>query len=63
MFYDRMEIEQIRGVTWIRVFSQSMRIFHLRFALFISILTYVFLGNNINTKQVNTYMFKNMVKL
>jgi ATP-binding cassette, subfamily C (CFTR/MRP), member 4 len=50
----RMEIEQIKGASWIRVFLQSFRIFHFRFALFISILSYVLLGNNINTQQVNT---------
>lgn len=48
-----MEIKQIRGTSWIRVFLQSFRIFHYRLALFISILSYVLLGNNINTKQVN----------
>ncbi|XP_060850595.1 probable multidrug resistance-associated protein lethal(2)03659 [Rhopalosiphum padi] len=48
----KMEIEQIKGASWIRVFLQSFRIFHFRFALFISILSYVLLGNNINTQQV-----------
>lgn len=58
-----MEIEQIRGTSWIRVFLQSFRIFHFRLALFISILSYVLLGNNINTKQVNmciNYKFKKL---
>jgi len=49
-----MEIKQIKGASWIRVFLQSFRIFHFRFALFISILSYVLLGNNINTQKVNT---------
>uniref|UniRef100_A0A2S2PCH1 Putative multidrug resistance-associated protein lethal n=1 Tax=Schizaphis graminum TaxID=13262 RepID=A0A2S2PCH1_SCHGA len=48
----KMEIEQIKGATWIRIFLQSFKIFHFRFALFISILSYVLLGNNINTQQV-----------
>eukprot|EP00102_Acyrthosiphon_pisum_P018651 XP_016655861.1 PREDICTED: probable multidrug resistance-associated protein lethal(2)03659 isoform X2 [Acyrthosiphon pisum] len=48
----KMEIEQIRGTSWIRVFFQSFRIFHIRFALFTSILSYVLLGNYINTQQV-----------
>ncbi|XP_026805613.1 probable multidrug resistance-associated protein lethal(2)03659 [Rhopalosiphum maidis] len=48
----KMEIKQIKGASWIRVFLQSFRIFHFRFALFISILSYVLLGNNINTQQV-----------
>ncbi|XP_060872281.1 probable multidrug resistance-associated protein lethal(2)03659 isoform X3 [Metopolophium dirhodum] len=48
----KMEIKQIRGTSWIRVFLQSFRIFHFRFALFISIFSYVLLGNYINTQQV-----------
>ncbi|XP_022162518.1 probable multidrug resistance-associated protein lethal(2)03659 isoform X2 [Myzus persicae] len=48
----KMEIKQIKGSSWIRVFLQSFRIFHFRLALFISILSYVLLGNNINTQQV-----------
>ncbi|KAF0749477.1 putative multidrug resistance-associated protein lethal(2)03659, partial [Aphis craccivora] len=48
----KMEIKQIKGASWIRVFLQSFRIFHFRFALFISILSYVLLGNNINTQKV-----------
>ncbi|KAL4089621.1 hypothetical protein QTP88_024632 [Uroleucon formosanum] len=48
----KMEIKQIRGTSWIRVFVQSFRIFHFRLALFLSILSYVLLGNYINTKQV-----------
>jgi len=48
-----MEIEQIRGTSWIRIFLQSFSIFHFRFAFFISILSYVLLGNYINTQQVN----------
>eukprot|EP00102_Acyrthosiphon_pisum_P027033 XP_016664243.1 PREDICTED: probable multidrug resistance-associated protein lethal(2)03659 isoform X1 [Acyrthosiphon pisum] len=48
----KMEIKQIRGTSWIRVLLQSFRIFHNRFALFICILSYVLLGNYINTQQV-----------
>ncbi|XP_026805619.1 probable multidrug resistance-associated protein lethal(2)03659 isoform X1 [Rhopalosiphum maidis] len=48
----KIEIEQIKEASWIKVFLQSFRIFHFRFALFISILSYVLLGNNINTQQV-----------
>jgi len=53
LFRYRMEIKQIRGTSWIRVFTQSFRIFNFRFALFLSILSYVLLGNYINTQQVN----------
>ncbi|XP_060851388.1 probable multidrug resistance-associated protein lethal(2)03659 [Rhopalosiphum padi] len=48
----KMELKQIRGVLFIRVFLQSFIIFHLRFALFISILSYILLGNYINTQKV-----------
>ncbi|KAL5233639.1 hypothetical protein ACI65C_001049 [Semiaphis heraclei] len=51
-FARKMELEQIRGVLYIRVFLQSFVIFHLRIAFFISILSYVLLGNNINTQKV-----------
>lgn len=57
-----MEIEQIRGTSWIRIFLQSFRIFHFRLALFISISSYVLLGNNINTKQVNKQVEKTYYK-
>ncbi|XP_060872271.1 probable multidrug resistance-associated protein lethal(2)03659 isoform X2 [Metopolophium dirhodum] len=51
-FARKLELEQIRGVLYIRVFLQSFVIFHLRFALFISILSYILLGNYINTQKV-----------
>ncbi|XP_015366052.1 PREDICTED: probable multidrug resistance-associated protein lethal(2)03659 [Diuraphis noxia] len=51
-FARKMELEQIRGVLYIRVFLQSFVIFHLRIAFFISILSYVLLGNFINTQKV-----------
>jgi len=54
LFCYRIEIDQIRGTSWIRFFFQSFRIFHIRFALFICILSYVLLGNYINTQQVST---------
>lgn len=58
----RMELEQIRGVLYIRVFLQSFVIFHLRIAFFISILSYVLLGNYINTQKVGKDKFKYIVK-
>ncbi|KAE9539572.1 hypothetical protein AGLY_004824 [Aphis glycines] len=48
----KMELKQIRGVLFIRVFLQSFVIFHLRIALFTSILSYVLLGNYINTQKI-----------
>ncbi|XP_022162516.1 probable multidrug resistance-associated protein lethal(2)03659 [Myzus persicae] len=51
-FARKMELKQIRGALYIRVFLQSFVIFHLRFALFISIFSYILLGNYINTQKV-----------
>ncbi|CAH1736130.1 unnamed protein product [Aphis gossypii] len=48
----KLELKQIRGVLFIRVFLQSFVIFHLRIALFTSILSYVLLGNYINTQKI-----------
>lgn len=53
-----MEIKEIRGSSYIGVIVTSFKIFHIRFALFISILSYVLLGNYINTHKVNIIFFK-----
>ncbi|VVC32363.1 Hypothetical protein CINCED_3A001687 [Cinara cedri] len=51
-YFRKMEIREIRGASYIRYILQSFKIFHTRFALFISILVYIILGNNINTQKV-----------
>ncbi|XP_025200376.1 probable multidrug resistance-associated protein lethal(2)03659, partial [Melanaphis sacchari] len=48
----KMELKHIRGVLFIRVFLQSFIIFHQRLTLFISILSYILLGNYINVQKI-----------
>lgn len=50
----RLEIDQIKSATHIKVIFLSFIIFHTRFAIFISILSYVLLGNYVTTQKVRT---------
>lgn len=55
IFY-RLETRQIRGALFIKIFMGSFKIFHSKIALFLSILSYVFLGNYINTEKVMSHL-------
>ncbi|XP_026820606.1 multidrug resistance-associated protein 4-like isoform X2 [Rhopalosiphum maidis] len=48
----KMEIQQIRGSSYIRAIFLSFMVFHTRIALFFSILAYVLLGNYITAQKV-----------
>ncbi|CAH1738400.1 unnamed protein product [Aphis gossypii] len=48
----KMEMQQIRGSSYIRAVFLSLMVFHTRIALFFSILAYVVLGNYITAQKV-----------
>ncbi|XP_050432547.1 probable multidrug resistance-associated protein lethal(2)03659 isoform X2 [Adelges cooleyi] len=48
----KKEIKQIRGASYIRAILLSFIVFHTRIALFVSILSYVLLGNYITAQKV-----------
>lgn len=52
----RLEVEQLRLASYIKVILQCFKIFHTRLALFISILSYILLGNAIDVQKVNTVL-------
>lgn len=51
-FY-RMEIQQIKGATYVRIAFTSLKQIQIRLQIFISILTYAILGNYISAQKVN----------
>lgn len=48
-----MEIQEIKKSTFTKIVLQSLRMCYVRFALFITFMTYVLLGNDIKIQQVN----------
>lgn len=52
-----MEIKQIEGSLYMTIILQSFKGFHTKFALLVTILAYVLLGNNINTQKVKIKIF------
>lgn len=53
-----MEIEQIKGSTFIGFISISFKVFQTRFQLFVSIILYILLGNHISVHKVNNIVYK-----
>lgn len=49
----RKEVQQVRGATYIRAMLSTFRPIQIRFQLFISMISYLILGNNISVKKVN----------
>ncbi|XP_022172982.1 multidrug resistance-associated protein 4-like isoform X2 [Myzus persicae] len=48
----KLEVEQIKGSTFIKLMSVSFKIFQVKFQLFISIILYISLGNQISVHKV-----------
>ncbi|KAL5233619.1 hypothetical protein ACI65C_001029 [Semiaphis heraclei] len=48
----KMEVEQIKGSTFIKCISASFKVFQIRFQLFVSIVLYISLGNHITVHKV-----------
>lgn len=59
-FHFRNEIRQIRGSSIIKAISTAFRGTQIRFQLFISILSYVLLGNSISIQKVSWSMTVNL---
>lgn len=48
----RKEIDKIKYLSWTRALVMSFSVYNTRFALFMSIIVYVFLGNTISAENV-----------
>ena len=55
--YYRVEVEQIKGATFIRFIWISFLVTQSRFQIFITILIYVLLGNRISFRKVSSPAF------